>query len=285
VETNICGTANLLDILVNERHKVRKLIIAASMSSYGEGLYNCSKCGKVKPNLRNLDTKQVPLHKLRDRLFWEPDCPYCGCKVAPLPTSEDTPLVANSIYAITKKEQEEMALLIGKTYGIPVVSFRFFNVYGPRQSLSNPYTGVAAIFLSRIKNGQPPVIYEDGNQTRDFVLVGEVAQVVSRVAGTDAADFGIFNLGSGEPITILSIAEILTTIAGKDIKPNVTFRFRKGDVRHCFADISKIKKTLGFVPGISIMEGLKNLVNWSAGVHSEDRFEQAASQLIKKGLV
>jgi len=168
VTANTGGTATLLDILVNNDHKVRKLIVAASMSSYGEGAYTCTACGPCRPSLR-------PEEQMA-KGAWEPVCPHCGVPVSPVPTPEEAALHCNSIYALTKKDQEEMCLLIGKTYGIPVVSLRYFNVYGPRQSLSNPYTGVAAIFMSRIKNDRAPVIYEDGLQTRDFVSIEDVVR-------------------------------------------------------------------------------------------------------------
>ncbi|HOL22598.1 MAG TPA: SDR family NAD(P)-dependent oxidoreductase [bacterium] len=278
VESNIQGTANLLDILVNEKHKVKKLLVASSMSIYGEGLYNCKKCGKVKPPLRNFETSPSD---------WEPKCPYCTGNLKPIPTPEDTPLVSNSIYAITKKEQEEMSLLIGKTYGIPVVALRFFNVYGPRQSLSNPYTGVAAIFLSRIKNNNPPVIYEDGLQSRDFIWVRDIVNACILSIEKEEANYQVFNVGTGKPVSILEVAQTLIKLLGKasKIKPEILYKFRKGDVRHCYADITKIKKTIGFTPQVSFEEGMKKLINWSKRARAEDKFEKAARELKEKNLV
>ncbi|MCD6407711.1 SDR family NAD(P)-dependent oxidoreductase [bacterium] len=277
VKTNIQGTANLLDILVNEKHKVKKLIVASSMSIYGEGMYKCKKCGKVKPELRDYKSEEID--------NWEPSCPICKGDLKPIPTDEETPLKSNSIYAITKKEQEEMSLLIGKTYGIPVVSLRFFNVYGPGQSLSNPYTGVCAIFLSRIKNNNPPVIYEDGLQTRDFIWVGDVVKACILSLENENANYEIFNVGTGKPITIKKIAEILIKLFKKDIKPQITYKFRKGDVRHCYADISKIRKKLNFEPEVSLEEGLKKLINWSKKAKAIDKFSHAEKELKRKGLV
>ena len=284
VEANIQGTANLLDILVNEKHKVRKLIIASSMSIYGEGLYLCEKCGKVKPDLRNskLKTQNSKLETLK---FWEPKCPNCKGEVKPIPTPEQTPLVSNSIYAISKKEQEEMSLLIGKTYGIPVVSLRFFNAYGMRQSLSNPYTGVSAIFLSRIKNNQSPVIYEDGLQTRDFIWVGDIVKACILSMKSKKANYQIFNVGSGKPVSILEIAETLISLLGKKLKPEVTYKFRKGDVRHCYADITKIKVLLGFKPEVTLKKGLKKLMEWAEKAEAVDEFVKAEKELKKRGLV
>ncbi len=276
VESNIQGTANLLDVLVNEKHRVKKLIVASSMSIYGEGLYECKKCGRVKPPLRDFSASTESSHftgKKQSEGYWEPKCPHCSGILRPVPTPEDTPLVSNSIYAVSKKEQEEMSLLIGKTYGIPVTALRFFNVYGPRQSLSNPYTGVSAIFLSRLKNHNPPVIYEDGLQSRDFIWVGDIVDACILSMESEKADYQIFNVGSGRPISILEIANILIKLLGvKDVQPEVTYKFRKGDVRHCYADTSKIEKMLGFKPKVPLNEGLKNLVAWSKTAKAEDKF-------------
>ncbi|MCM8829950.1 MAG: GDP-mannose 4,6-dehydratase [Candidatus Omnitrophica bacterium] len=279
VESNIQGTANLLDVLVNEKHNVKKLLIASSMSIYGEGLYECKKCGKVKPPLRNLEKGEGN--------NWEPKCPYCKGSLKPVPTPEDTPLISNSIYAITKKEQEEMSMLIGKTYGIPVVALRFFNVYGPRQSLSNPYTGVAAIFLSRIKNNKPPVIYEDGLQTRDFIWVGDIVNACILSIEREEANYQVFNVGTGNPVSILKVAETLIRHLGKEgkIHPDITYKFRKGDVRHCYADITRIKKMLGFKPETNFEEGMKKLINWAKRAKAVDKFEEASKELKKKKLV
>ncbi|MCM8777006.1 MAG: GDP-mannose 4,6-dehydratase [Candidatus Omnitrophica bacterium] len=279
VDSNIQGTANLLDILANEKHNVKKLVIASSMSIYGEGLYECKKCGKVKPPLRNFKDRNI--------LNWETLCPDCKDVLKPVPTPEDTPLMSNSIYAITKKEQEEMSLLIGRTYGIPVVALRFFNVYGPRQSLSNPYTGVAAIFLSRIKNNKPPVIYEDGLQTRDFIWVGDIVNACLLSIEKEEANHQVFNVGTGNPVSILKVAETLIELLGKKgkVHPDVTYKFRKGDVRHCYADITRIKKILGFKPEISFEEGMKKLINWAKRAKAVDKFEKASQELKKKKLV
>jgi len=293
VESNIQGTANLLDILANEKHGVKKFVVASSMSIYGEGLYKCGKCGKVKPPLRDFITKSKHPSPLRGEgpgegeEFWEPRCPHCKGALKPVPTPEETPLVSNSIYAVSKKEQEEMSLLIGKTYGIPVAALRFFNAYGPRQSLSNPYTGVAAIFLSRIKNNNSPVIYEDGLQARDFIWVEDIADACILSMEKEAADYQVFNVGSGKPVTILDIAKTLIKFLGMEGKvcPDVTYKFRKGDVRHCYADTGKIRKMLGFEPRVSFEEGMKKLISWSKKAKAEDRFVKAAGELKKRNLI
>lgn len=284
VECNIQGTANLLDILANEKHKVKKLIVASSMSIYGEGLYVCGKCGKVKPDLRDLQCTKYDVPSTNVS-YWEPKCPTCRGTIRPVPTPEETPLTSNSIYAITKKEQEEMVLLVGKTYGIPAVAFRFFNVYGPRQSLSNPYTGVAAIFLSRLKNDNPPVIYEDGLQTRDFIWVGDIVRACILGMQKEQADYQVFNVGTGRPISILDIAEKLAKLLGKHIAPDITCKFRKGDVRHCYADISRIRKRLGFKPAVGFEQGMESLIDWAEKAEAEDGFPRAERELKSKGLV
>ena len=277
IDINIRGTATLFDILVNRKNKVEKIIVAASMSSYGEGLYRCKKCGVVKPGLR-------PEKQLR-RKDWEPRCPGCGSSLKPLATSEETPFDCNSIYALTKKVQEETALMLGKTYRIPTVSLRFFNVYGTRQSLSNPYTGVTAIFLSRLKNNQPPVVYEDGRQTRDFISIYDVCRALILSLKNKAANYEIFNVGSGRPVQIAEIARILAKTLHKKIEPEITKTFRKGDVRHCFADIDKIKKRLGWQPTVTFEDGIQKLVDWAREAPAKDKFLKAQAELTAKKLI
>ncbi len=277
IDVNTGGTANLLDILVNNENKVRKLIVAASMSSYGEGRYQCKKCGPVSPDLRTEEQMA--------RGEWELSCAHCGIGLKPLPTDEDKVQKCNSIYAYSKKDQEDMVINIGKTYKMPVVALRYFNVYGPRQSLSNPYTGVAAIFMSRIKNNNPPVIYEDGLQTRDFISVHDIVRANIMAMESDKADYRIFNVGSGISYSIKGIAEKLAEVMGKDIQPEITNKFRKGDVRHCTADISNIKKRINFTPNVSFEEGMKELMEWAGEAEAVDKFEQAAAELRERNLI
>ena len=178
-----------------------------------------------------------------------------------------------------------MSLNVGRAYGLPVVALRYFNVFGPRQSLSNPYTGVAAIFMSRVKNNNAPVIYEDGLQTRDFISVKDIAEANLQCMKQKSADYEVFNVGKQDPLSIKQVAETIIELYGAELKPEIAFKFRKGDVRHCFADISKIKSKLGFQPKVSFKEGMQEIIDWSAGVKAEDKFEQAAEELKKKGLV
>lgn len=274
---NTIGTAKLLDFLANNKHNVKRILVASSMSAYGEGLYKCKKCGFVRPPLR--DDRQM------SKKEWELKCPNCKNILIPVLTPESEPFRCNSIYAITKQSQEDMVMIFGKAYGIPATALRCFNVYGPRQSLSNPYTGVAAIFLSRLKNDKPPVIYEDGLQTRDFISVYDIADA-NVICLENEKSFGkIFNLGTGNPIAIKQIAEILAKLLGKNIAPEITEKFRSGDVRHCSADISLIKKTLGWSPKWSFEEGMNDLIKWGQKEEAKDLFDKASKELQEKGLI
>jgi len=274
-DVNEGGTANLLDIIVNNKTRVEKLIVAASMSSYGEGNYNCSECGTVRPALRvRCDTRE-----------WEPKCPKCSGCLEAIATDEMAAQYCNSIYSLSKKNQEDMCHIIGKTYDIPTVALRYFNVYGTRQSLSNPYTGVAAIFMSRIKNNNKPVIYEDGNQTRDFVSVHDIVKANILSMDKEEANFQTFNIGSGRATKIRDVAGIIAKFYGSSITPSITQTFRKGDVRHCFADISKARKKLSFEVSVPFDEGMVELAEWSKEAFSEDSFHIAHQELVSKGIV
>ncbi|MFH0714664.1 MAG: SDR family NAD(P)-dependent oxidoreductase [Candidatus Diapherotrites archaeon] len=277
IETNTQGTANLLDFLANEKHSVEKVIVAASMSSYGEGAHECETCGGQEVETRSEE-------RLREKKF-EHACPQCGKELKAIPTPETKRQNSTSIYAQSKKHQEEMVLLVGKTYGIPTVALRYFNVFGPRQSLSNPYTGVAAIFLSRVKNNNAPVIYEDGMQMRDFISVHDIVQANLLAMEQKSANFESFNVGSGKPYSVKEIAQTIIALNNAKLEPKITFEPRKGDIRHCFANISKIKSRLGFEPKVSFEAGMKELMQWSKNVQAKDRFEAAARELKSKGLV
>lgn len=276
VDINTVGTANLLNVLVNGEHSVKKILVASSMSTYGEGGYVCEECGDISPKLRREEQMA--------KGDWELYCQDCGKRVKPIPTKETKLQDTTSIYAITKKSQEEMFLRIGRTYGIPAVALRYFNVYGPRQSLSNPYTGVCAIFISRVKNNNAPVIYEDGMQTRDFVSVHDVVQANILAMENKSANYEVYNIGSGDKITIKQVAETIIKLSGKRIKSEITSKFRKGDVRHCFSDITKIKNDLDFESKVSFLDGMKELIKWSEGEEAEDKFDKAIKELEDKGL-
>lgn len=278
VDVNEGGTANLLDLIVNHSLPIKKVVLAASMSSYGEGNFRCATCGVVRPGLR-------PEEQMA-RGDWNNYCPTCRIPVSPIPTDEGAVQQCNSMYAITKMNQEQMVANICRTYNVPYTNLRYFNVYGPRQSLSNPYTGVAAIFMSRIKNDHPPVVYEDGLQTRDFVSVHDVALANMLALERAGSDYKTINIGNGVPVTIRGMAEQLAVLCGRGhIRPNVQNKFRKGDVRHCYADIALARKCLGFEPRVPFENGMRELIDWSKGIQAEDRFDQAEKELKEKGLV
>jgi len=278
-EANTLGGAVLLDLLANTKHRVRKMIVASSMSIYGEGAYACADCGIVFPRLRT----EAQL-KTRD---WEMKCPHCGQDVHPVPTDEDKPLYPTSIYAITKRDHEEMFLSTGFAYGIPAVALRFFNTYGPRQALSNPYTGVMAIFSGRLLNRQPPVIYEDGLQSRDFIHVHDIVQGLLLAMVKPEADYQVFNLGTGVPTSIANVAGILSQhlTDGGEVKPEIRNQFRAGDIRHCYADLTKAQRLLGFEPQIPLQEGMTDLLTWVKEQTAIDRFVQVEKELSAKALV
>ena len=276
MDVNTLGTATLLDSIVNSNNNIKKIVVASSMSAYGEGSYTCEKCGMVEPGLR--ENEQM------EKNDFNVYCPKCKSVLKPLPTKEEKKQDINSVYALSKMDQELMVLNIGKSYGIPSVALRYFNVYGPRQSLSNPYTGVAAIFMSRIKNNNPPLIFEDGNQSRDFVSVHDITSANILAMEKQAANYGAFNVGSGRQITIKEVSETLSKLYGEKANPSITGKFRKGDVRHCFADISRIKDKLEFNPKVTFEEGARELINWSKDVTAIDKVEHATNELKDKGL-
>ena len=276
VETNTYGTAVLLQALLNRQSKVQKLVIASSMSIYGEGKYTCDKCGTVTPPLRSAQ-------QLQDKQ-WEMVCSQCGTELKPIPTDETKPLQCSSIYALSKKDQEEMSLLFGRTYNLPVVALRYFNIYGPRQALSNPYTGVAAIFASRLLNANPPLVFEDGNQMRDFVSVNDVVQANILAMEHSGGDGKALNIGSGQPISISDVARVLGSSLHSNIHCKLTDKYRAGDIRHCFADISAAKACLGYKPRVQFSDGVRDLVGWLKSQNPTDRVVEAFAQLNSFGL-
>ncbi len=274
--SNTQGTAVLLQELLRRLDNVEKLVLASSMSIYGEGRYRCVQCGDVTPGLRS--TVQLRLKQ------WEPTCPVCGSPLAPVPTDESKPLQCSSIYSLSKKDQEEMCLLFGRTYGLPVVALRYFNIYGTRQSLSNPYTGVAAIFASRLMNRKPPMIFEDGRQLRDFVSVQDIVRANLLAMERPQADGMALNIGSGQPISISEVAAGLARAMDTEISAELTQKYRVGDVRHCFADITAANKFLGYAPQVRFAHGLTELAQWLCSQQPQDRAAEAVAQLSEFGL-
>ncbi|NTW97209.1 MAG: NAD-dependent epimerase/dehydratase family protein [Oscillochloris sp.] len=279
IDTNAGGTAALLDVLIERRQSLRKLIVFTSMTGYGEGLYR-------RPSDGALLRVDVRSQEQIDRWGWEPTDPTSGETLTPAPTPEGAAPMAKNVYALSKRYQEELALSLGEFYGFPTTCLRLFNVYGPRQSLSNPYTGVLAIFLSRLMAGEAPVVYEDGRQTRDFVSVHDVVRAAALAVETPASDGMVLNVGTG---TGRPIAEIATTLARlidrPEIAPRVGGQFRKGDIRHCLADISRLQATLGFTPQTNWEQSLQEIIAWSATAPRSDEFQQADRELRAHGII
>ena len=276
VEANTLGTALLLEELISGRYQAQKLIVASSMSIYGEGQYRCRQCGVIFPQLREANQLAAAL--------WEIRCPTCRQPAAAEPTPESKPLFPTSVYAVTKRDQEELCLSIGRTYRLATTALRYFNIYGPRQSLSNPYTGVAAIFSSRLRNGKPPILFEDGRQSRDFIHVSDIVAANLLAMERPEADYEVFNVGTGIASSILQIADALSGALGVSIAPEVVQRFRAGDIRHCYADISKIRQRLGFQPAKPLREGIADLVAWAKDADAVDRVDDAMRELAARGL-
>ncbi|HVU25817.1 MAG TPA: NAD-dependent epimerase/dehydratase family protein [Opitutus sp.] len=271
---NNLATAVLLEEIV--ARPVERLVVASSMSIYGEGLYRTLAGRTVVADPR-------PVGQLR-RHDWEPRDAE-GDVLVPMPTPETKPPAHVSVYALSKFDQEQMCRIIGQTYDIPTVALRFFNVYGPRQALSNPYTGVLAIFAARLLNGRAPVIFEDGLQRRDFVNVRDIARACRLALEVPGAAPGTFNVGSGAHRTIHEVAIELARIVGRpELVPEINGRFRAGDIRHCFADISLAGEVLGYQPQIDFSAGLVELAGWLEGQVPVDRAAEVSAELSERGL-
>jgi dTDP-L-rhamnose 4-epimerase len=275
-ELNTMATARFLERIVAMRPLPSRFVVASSMSIYGEGEYACEAHGHQAPGPR-------PEEQLLAR-EWELACPECHQRLSPLPTSEAKPLIPTSIYAINKRDHEEMALVTGAAYGIPTVALRFFNVYGEGQALSNPYTGVAAIFASRLLNRHRPVIFEDGEQSRDFTHVSDIVQGILQSLESDTAPGHAINLGTGRQTSVARVAEVLSDGVGVEIEPELNDRYRAGDIRHCFADISNAERLLGYSPRVSFEDGMGALVEWLKSQEAVDRVDHATSELAARGL-
>jgi dTDP-L-rhamnose 4-epimerase len=276
VDANTGGTGVLLDILANGRTGIGRIVVASSMSIYGEGAYTCAAHGLVAPGLR-------PESQLKARQ-WDPECPACGAALSPVPTTEDKALLPTSVYAISKMNQELLCLSVGAAYGTDVVALRYFNAYGPRQALSNPYTGVAAIFSGRLLNGRAPLAFEDGQQLRDFVHVRDVARATVLALESEAAAGEAINVGVGSPLTIVGVARLLAKQLDINIDPEVTGKFRAGDIRHCWADPTRAQKLLGFTAEIPLEAGITELTEWVSTQQADDRVDKAYAELGRRGL-
>ncbi len=273
---NNIGTAVLMEAVV--KRKVRRLVVASSMSVYGEGLFRDADGGVREASSRTLaQLRRGDWEVMDDR----------GRRLEPVPTPETKSVTLESIYALSKYDQERMCLVLGRACDVPTVALRFFNVFGTRQALSNPYTGVLAIFASRLLNGNRPLVFEDGNQQRDFVAVADVARACRLALESEAASGHVLNIGSGRPRTIVEIARKMAEVVGKpDLAPEITGKYRMGDVRHCFADISLAKDVLAYEPRVPFDEGLADLSGWLVGQagNATDRVADAKAELDARGL-
>jgi len=277
VDHNAGGTATLLEAVIERRQSVRRLVAASSMVVYGEGSYSCPEHGLIHPPPR-------PPEQMQSR-EWEPRCLHCGEPASPVPTAEDAPLRPTSVYGITKRDQEELVLVLGRAYGIETVALRYLNVYGPRQALANPYTGVAAIFAARVLNAKPPLVFEDGRQLRDLVHVSDVVGATIAAMAAPRAPGQAINVAGGARVEILELAHEIARALGSGIAPEVTGRYRAGDIRHCFADVSRARELLGFEARTSLKEGLPELAKWVAANRVADRGDEALADLRARGLV
>ncbi|QDR82020.1 NAD-dependent epimerase/dehydratase family protein [Sporomusa termitida] len=277
VATNIGGTAKLLELLTNKANKVKKLIIPSSRAVYGEGKFECKKHGNVFPESR--------LEKHMSNGDYEVKCPICFENVEMLPTDENSRLHPTSVYGFSKQAQEQICMIVGKSIGLPVVAYRFQNVYGPGQSLKNPYTGIISIFSTRIKNGNAINIFEDGHETRDFVYLDDVTDAIILGIEKDAANFHTFNVGYGVKTDVLTVAKTLKDKYGIDVKVNVSGNYRLGDIRHNLGDLTFIKEKLGYEPKVSFLDGIARFIDWVEQQEVEtDNYDKSIQEMKEKGL-
>jgi dTDP-L-rhamnose 4-epimerase len=277
VDSNAGGTATLLEAVIDRREHVRRVVVASSMVVYGEGSYECARHGGVSPQQRS--TAQ-----LRQRR-WEPLCPDCGEPLRPVPTREDAPLRPTSVYGITKRDQEELALMLGQAYGIETVALRYLNVYGPGQALANPYTGVAAIFAARLLNLRRPRVFEDGGQIRDLVHVADVVRATLAAADATQAPGQALNVATGRRVRVLELGQRLAEALDSTLEPEVSGEYRAGDIRHCFADTTRAAELLGFEAQVPLERGLPELAEWVATQVVDERGDEALAGLRARGLV
>lgn len=279
VDVNAVGTSVVLEEVVAARDRIQRVLVASSMSNYGEGRYQSEDGTLHAPPPRG--PRQLAARE------WELQTDS-GDQLEPRPTDEGKPLHPTSVYATSKRDQEELVLNVCGAYGIPAVALRYFNVYGPRQSLSNPYTGVAAIFSSRIINEQAPLLFEDGHQSRDFVHVSDIAKANLLALEADEAAGSVINVGTGVQTSLLTLCELLLNHYGRQdrLRPEVVGRFREGDIRHCFADISAAREKLGFEPSVALQDGIADLAEWGAEqTGARDRVDDAVEELEKQALL
>lgn len=275
-DVNVNGTAMLLDVLANSHHQVQKVVLSSSRAVYGEGAYDCSVCGTVFPPPRT--RAQLERHD------WGMMCPVCTRPLVPLATSEEKQLAPISVYALTKKMQEELLGLFSASYGMPCVILRYFNVYGSRQAINNPYTGIGAIFTNRALAGHDIAIYEDGEPIRDFVNVRDVVQANLLALENERAHGRIFNIGTGNKLTVLDLARVIKEKLRSPVELKFTAQYRIGDIRDCYADLTASREVLGYQPRIDFTDGVDELIAWAKGESLEDRYSDAERALRERKL-
>ena len=276
-DVNIKGTSIFLDILANEKHSVKKMIVASSRAIYGEGKYECSSCGIVYPNERKDEDMSKGDFTIK--------CPTCNANAKLLATDENSKIHPSSIYGITKQVQEQMFMVMGKTLNIPALAFRYQNVYGAGQSLSNPYTGILSIFSTRIKNGNDINIFEDGKESRDFVYIDDVVDATILGIEKDEANYEVFNVGLGLAIDVNKVASTLVKEYKSNSKISISGNYRLGDIKDNYADLTKIQTKLGFKPKVDFEEGIKKFTKWvNAQEVVEDQYEKSINEMKEKGL-
>lgn len=276
-DVNIKGTAIMLDLLTNERHNVRKVVVASSRAIYGEGKYSCNVHGDVYPLSR--------IEKFLSQKDFNVKCPYCNLNVNLVGTTENSKIHPTSIYGFTKQGQEEMCMIVGKSLNIPVVAYRYQNVYGPGQSLKNPYTGILSIFSTRIKNGNDINVFEDGLESRDFIYIDDVIDATILGIEKEEANYQSFNVGTGIATDVITVANTLKNKYKSNVEIKISGNYRLGDIRHNFADISKIRTHLGFEPKVDFVTGISNFVDWvNTQEVEEDNYEKSIEEMKRKGL-
>lgn len=278
VETNEYGTALLLETAAKHLKRLKGIVLASSRAVYGEGRYICPKCQEVFPGPRNKSRLEAGL--------WDHECPLCHGEIRPAGSLENQPLKPGSCYAITKHNQEQLVELFSETYDIPAVSLRFQNVYGPGQSLSNPYTGILSIFSTRILAGNPVLIYEDGNETRDFVFVDDVVQSICLPLEKGFSGYDVFNVGTGIGTSVYKIAQLLSALLKPGSEISIVGKYRLGDIRHAWADMKKIQGRYGFLPKTSAQQGLQRFGAWvKKQPNQEDKYMAMENEMTHLGLL
>ena len=277
-DVNAVGTATLLEAMVARRAQFRRLVVASSMVVYGDGAYRCPEHGSLARVLR-------PPERLRRRC-WEPVCPACAREVEAVPTGEEQALHPTSVYGVSKLAQEQLALCVARAYRLPAIALRYLNLYGSRQALGNPYTGICALIAARLLNGRRPLIFEDGLQRRDLVHVSDAVEAnLCAEAAPETACYQAYNVGTGGSVTVLELARLLGRLLGRPLEPEIPGEYREGDIRHCFADVSRAREQLGFRATRTLADGAAELARWASSERPTDRTDATNQALRERGLI